>query len=67
LDNKCLAKTFNPQSAPVGIFGQPEYATLWKWCVVVGGVDLNKNAVELLEDTAQAEASQIFPQAIAPS
>jgi hypothetical protein len=63
-DNAAVGFDFDI-SAPVGIFGQPEYARLWKGCVVIG-VDLNMNAVELFEDAAQAEASQILPQAIAP-
>jgi len=63
-DNAAIGFDFDI-STTVGIFGQPEYARLWKGCVVIGAY-LNMNAVELFKNASQAEASQIFAQAAAP-
>ena len=45
-------------AAPVVVFGQPEDLGLWEWSIVLG-VDANTNAVEFLDDAAQAKGSQV--------
>ena len=42
----------------VVVFRQPEEPGLWEWPVVLG-VDANTNAIEFLDDAAQAKGSQV--------
>lgn len=63
-DDPAVRVDFNI-SALVAVLRQPQELRLWEEALVFG-MDTDMNTVEFFDDAAQAEGSQIFPQASSP-